>query len=132
MERIHVPGVLDGPGSRALAEAVEFGWEGIVAKRRDSRYESGQRSRSWLKEKLLTTTDAVVRGWRPGRGGRSGSLGSLLLGLPAATGLTYIGREGAGLTDRRLDHDAGSRKYALSKATGSTWSAGTNSVTSIS
>ncbi len=99
--RVQVPGVLDGPGDRALAEAEEFGWEGIVAKRRDSRYESGQRSRSWLKHKLLTTTDAVVGGWRPGKGGRSGGLGSLLLGLPAETGLTYIGRVGTGFTDKQ-------------------------------
>ncbi|WP_295649767.1 ATP-dependent DNA ligase [uncultured Dietzia sp.] len=99
--RVQVPGVLDGPGDRALAEAEEFGWEGIVAKRRDSRYESGKRSQAWLKQKLLTTTDAVVGGWRPGKGGLSGGLGSLLLGLPTATGLTYIGRVGTGFTDRQ-------------------------------
>ena len=99
--RVRVPGVLDGPGDRALAEAEEFGWEGIVAKRRDSRYESGKRSRAWLKQKLLTTTDAVVGGWRPGKGGLSGGLGSLLLGLPTETGLTYIGRVGTGFTDRQ-------------------------------
>ncbi|MGX1769009.1 ATP-dependent DNA ligase [Dietzia sp. NPDC055343] len=99
--RVQAPGVLDGPGDRALAEAEEFGWEGIVAKRRDSRYESGKRSRAWLKQKLLTTTDAVVGGWRPGKGGLSGGLGSLLLGLPTDTGLTYIGRVGTGFTDRQ-------------------------------
>ncbi|WP_096906837.1 ATP-dependent DNA ligase [Dietzia sp. WMMA184] len=101
VDRVHVPAVLDGPGDRALAEAEEFGWEGIVAKRRDSRYESGRRSKAWLKEKLLTTTEAVVGGWRPGKGGRSGSLGSLLLGLPAETGLTYIGRVGTGYSDKQ-------------------------------
>ncbi|MDX2358789.1 ATP-dependent DNA ligase [Dietzia sp. PP-33] len=101
VKRVHVPGVLDGPGDRALAEAEEFGWEGIVAKRRDSHYQSGRRAKTWLKEKLLTTTEAVVGGWRPGKGGRSGSLGSLLLGLPAQTGLTYIGRVGTGFSDRQ-------------------------------
>ena len=101
VDRVHVPEVLDGPGDRALAEAEDAGWEGIVAKRRDSRYESGRRSKAWLKEKLLTTTEAVVGGWKPGKGGRSGSLGSLLLGLPAETGLTYIGRVGTGFTDKQ-------------------------------
>nr|WP_313314840.1 ATP-dependent DNA ligase [Dietzia maris] len=101
VDRVHVPEVLDGPGDRALAEAEDAGWEGIVAKRRDSRYESGRRSKAWLKEKLLTTTEAVVGGWRPGKGGRSGSLGSLLLGLPAETGLTYIGRVGTGFSDKQ-------------------------------
>ncbi|AWH92962.1 ATP-dependent DNA ligase [Dietzia lutea] len=101
VERVHVPDVLDGPGDRALAEAEEYGWEGIVAKRRDSKYESGRRSKAWLKQKLLTTTEAVVGGWRPGKGGRSGSLGSLLLGVPAETGLAYIGRVGTGFTDKQ-------------------------------
>ncbi|MFJ6111325.1 ATP-dependent DNA ligase [Dietzia maris] len=101
VDRVHVPEVLDGPGDRALAEAEEYGWEGIVAKRRDSKYESGRRSKAWLKQKLLTTTEAVVGGWRPGKGGRSGSLGSLLLGLPAETGLAYIGRVGTGFTDKQ-------------------------------
>ena len=68
VDRVHVPEVLDGPGDRALAEAEEYGWEGIVAKRRDSKYESGRRSKAWLKQKLLTTTEAVVGGWRPGKG----------------------------------------------------------------
>ncbi|MEX6463246.1 ATP-dependent DNA ligase [Dietzia cinnamea] len=101
VDRVHVPEVLDGPGHRALAEAEKCGWEGIVAKRRDSKYESGRRSKVWLKQKLLTTTEAVVGGWRPGKGGRSGSLGSLLLGLPAETGLAYIGRVGTGFTDKQ-------------------------------
>ena len=101
VDRVHVPEVLNGPGDRALAEAEEYGWEGIVAKRRDSKYESGRRSKAWLKQKLLTTTEAVVGGWRPGKGGRAGSLGSLLLGLPAETGLVYIGRVGTGFTDKQ-------------------------------
>jgi len=101
VDRVHVPAVLDGPGDRALAEAEEFGWEGIVAKRRNSRYESGRRSKAWLKQKLLTTTEAVVGGWKPGKGGRSGSLGSLLLGLPAEKGLTYIGRVGTGFSEKQ-------------------------------
>lgn len=112
--RVHVPEVLDGPGDRALAQADDAGWEGVVAKRRDSRYEAGRRSKAWLKEKLLMTTEAVVGGWRPGKGGRSGSLGSLILGVPAETGLTYIGRVGTGFTEKQrqqlLDELSGSRR----------------------
>lgn len=101
VERVYVPDVLDGPGDRALAHAEDAGWEGVVAKRRDSRYEAGRRSTSWLKEKLLTTTDAVVGGWRPGKGGLTGSLGALLLGVPGETGLIYIGRVGTGFSDKQ-------------------------------
>lgn len=91
-----------GTGDRALEEAGSAGWEGVVAKRRTSRYESGRRSSSWIKHEFPAATEAVVGGWRPGRGSRSSGIGSLLLGLPADEGLTYIGRVGTGFTDRQM------------------------------
>src|SRR5699024_4158906 len=60
-------------------------------------------STAWIKEKLITTTEAGVGGWRPSKGGRSGSLGSLLLVVPAETGLNYIGRVGTGFADKQRD-----------------------------
>ncbi len=41
-------------------------------------------------------------GWRPGTGHRSESVGSLLVGIPDADGLRYVGRVGTGFTDRQL------------------------------
>ena len=38
----------------------------------------------------------------PGKGGRSGTFGSLLLGIPDEEGLRYAGRVGTGFTDRVL------------------------------
>ncbi|WP_104134681.1 hypothetical protein [Cryobacterium sp. Y62] len=38
----------------------------------------------------------MVGGWRPGKGIRSGTIGSLLLGVPTDTGLRYVGRVGTG------------------------------------
>ena len=44
-----------------------------------------------------------MAGWRPGRGGRSGGIGSLLLGVPGSDGLLhYAGRVGSGFSDREL------------------------------
>ena len=41
-------------------------------------------------------------GWRPGTGSREGTIGSLLLGIPGATGLQYVGRVGTGFGDTAL------------------------------
>ncbi|MDN5920485.1 MAG: DNA ligase, partial [Pseudonocardia sp.] len=60
--------------------AREHGLEGIVCKRRSSRYEPGRLSPTWIKTALLTTQEVVVGGWTPGRGRRTGTVGALLLG----------------------------------------------------
>ncbi|MGO3327169.1 non-homologous end-joining DNA ligase [Gordonia sp. (in: high G+C Gram-positive bacteria)] len=98
-----VPPLLPGPGSSAAEHARSSGWEGIVAKRRASTYQSGRRSSDWRKHKNWNDIEVVIGGYRPGRGSRSGSIGSLLVGLPDETGLRYVGRVGTGFTDADLD-----------------------------
>jgi bifunctional non-homologous end joining protein LigD len=44
----------------------------------------------------------VVGGWKPGEGRRKGAIGSLLLGVPGADGLDYVGHVGTGFTDKML------------------------------
>lgn len=85
-----------------LESAGELGLEGIMAKRADARYVSGQRTRTWVKLKLEQTQEVVVGGWRTGKGGRSGTVGSLLLGIPEDGGLRYVGRVGSGFSGREL------------------------------
>lgn len=86
----------------ALASSREQRMEGVVAKRWDSTYRSG-RSSSWLKLKHVHEREVVIGGWQPGEGGRSGGIGSLLLGVPDGAGaLRYLGRVGSGLTDAAL------------------------------
>ena len=63
----------------------EQGLEGIVSKRRDAAYHPGRRSPDWLKLPHRSTVSVVVGGWRPGRGSRANTIGSLLLGLPEET-----------------------------------------------
>jgi bifunctional non-homologous end joining protein LigD len=79
--------------------------EGVIAKRRDSRYEPGRRTDCWVKTKVVCRQDAVVGGWKPGAGGRTGSIGSLLLGVHDEPGgaLRYIGHAGSGLTGAVLE-----------------------------
>jgi DNA ligase D-like protein (predicted ligase) len=46
--------------------AKEFGFEGIVAKRKDSLYESGKRTRTWVKYKVNRGQEFVIGGYTPG------------------------------------------------------------------
>lgn len=81
-----------------LGIARERGLEGVVAKRLGSRYRPGHRSTDWVKLKVTVRQEAVVGGWRPGRGGATGRLGSLLVGVHDERGLRYAGGVGSGLT----------------------------------
>ena len=76
----------------------EQGLEGIVAKRRDSRYQPGRRSPDWIKTPHRHHQSAVVGGWRP-ETGNSAQIGALLLGVPDEDGaLLYSGRVGSGIS----------------------------------
>ncbi|GFG55781.1 ATP-dependent DNA ligase [Mycolicibacterium agri] len=97
-----VPEQLPGDGPEALEHARERGWEGVIAKKRDSTYQPGRRSSSWIKDKIWNTQEVVIGGWREGTGGRSSGIGSLVLGIPADGGLDYVGRVGTGFTEKDL------------------------------
>ena len=90
----------DAVGADVLAGTVANGLEGVVAKRRDSTYRPGRRSADWVKVKSTATQEVVIGGWTEGQGERSGGLGALLLGIPAASGLHYVGKVGTGFSDR--------------------------------
>ena len=70
-----------GDGERLLEASKAQGLEGIIAKRLDSPYTPGRRSSGWVKVKNIRRTDAVIGGWLPGEGGRSGRLGALVIGF---------------------------------------------------
>jgi bifunctional non-homologous end joining protein LigD len=101
-----VPPALAGDGPEALEHAREKRWEGVVAKKRDSTYQPGRRSSSWIKDKIWNTQEVVIGGWRQGDGGRSSGIGALMLGIPdpgdPAGGLQFVGRVGTGFTEKEL------------------------------
>ncbi|HWH27104.1 MAG TPA: ATP-dependent DNA ligase [Pseudolysinimonas sp.] len=99
---IVVPPELGTELTAAIATSRELGLEGIMAKRRSSPYREGKRSRDWIKIKHTQTQDVIVVGWRPGKGHRSDSIGSLLLGVPDGDGVRYVGRVGSGFSDGEL------------------------------
>jgi DNA ligase D-like protein (predicted ligase)/DNA ligase D-like protein (predicted polymerase)/DNA ligase D-like protein (predicted 3'-phosphoesterase) len=96
------PEVLPGDGPEALEYARERRWEGVVAKKRDSTYQPGRRSSSWIKDKIWNSQEVVIGGWRQGEGGRSSGIGALMLGIPEDGGLHFAGRVGTGFTEKEL------------------------------
>jgi bifunctional non-homologous end joining protein LigD len=86
----------------ALAEAARAsGFEGVIGKRVDSRYESGKRSGSWLKVKTTQSAEFVIGGYTQGKGSRS-SLGAILVGYWDAGKLRYASHVGSGFDERTL------------------------------
>ncbi len=100
---VQVPEAFAGDLEQAVEESKRLGLEGVVAKVADSRYRPGKRSDAWLKLKHQRMQEVVVGGWRPGNGARSGTIGSLLLGIPGEDGLHYAGRVGTGFSEQVLD-----------------------------
>lgn len=88
----------------AYETCVNHGFEGIVAKRLDSHYESGRRSPSWLKVKAQQTDEFVIGGFTAGQGSRGTSFGALLLGQYNELGnFIYCGSVGTGFDERLLN-----------------------------
>ena len=90
-------------GEAYYKAVIERGLEGIIGKRKGSRYIPGERSEDWLKIKKLRSIDAVIFGYTIGQGGRSSSFGALILGLYDKGQPVYIGRVGTGFKESDLD-----------------------------
>ena len=84
------------PWTRACRE----GWEGVIAKRRDSPYEH-RRSPHWLKMKCELQADLVVGGFTDPQGSRVG-LGALLVGFTEEDDLVFAGKIGTGFDTKLL------------------------------
>jgi bifunctional non-homologous end joining protein LigD len=93
----------EGDGEIAFHAAVEHGFEGVVAKRRGSAYETGRRSPRWLKVKGTSTEDFVIGAYSRGTGNRADTFGALLVGTIGANDqLEYVAHVGTGFDDRLL------------------------------
>jgi bifunctional non-homologous end joining protein LigD len=89
---------------RALYEAARRQvLEGVVAKRLDSPYREGKRTREWLKIKTHGRQEFVIAGYTKGQGRRTGRFGSLVLGVWRGDEFSYVGNVGTGFTDKDID-----------------------------
>ena len=89
-------------GREVEAGARRLGFEGVVGKRADSRYEPGMRSRAWLKVKAVREQEFVVGGYSAGEGARRATFGALALGCYDDGKLRYAGNVGSGFDEREL------------------------------
>jgi len=96
----------DAPWERACRE----GWEGVIAKRRDSPYEH-RRSKAWLKMKCEASQELVIGGFTDPQGARVG-LGALLVGYFEGDDFVFAGKVGTGF-DTALLRDLRARLDAL-------------------
>jgi bifunctional non-homologous end joining protein LigD len=93
-----VPAAYDD-GAMLLQATEQQGLEGIVSKKRSSRYHPGRRSADWLKFPHRPTGSYVVGGWRRETDSET-RLGAVLVGEPTPDGLRYRGRVGSGIAGK--------------------------------
>jgi bifunctional non-homologous end joining protein LigD len=89
-------------GEALLDAARQQHLEGIMAKRVDSRYFPGKRTRDWLKIKTHGREEFIIAGYTHGGGRRAGTLGSLILATREGGELRYVGNVGTGFTDKEI------------------------------
>ncbi|MFC7723780.1 non-homologous end-joining DNA ligase [Nocardioides sp. GCM10028917] len=90
-----VPAAYDD-GDMLFDATLQQGLEGVVSKRRGSRYRFDARSEDWRKLAHRHRGSFVVGGWRP-QTGTTDRLASLLVGELTPDGLLYRGRVGSGI-----------------------------------
>ncbi len=89
-------------GRELYERAVDAGLEGVMAKRKDSMYTPGKRSRLWVKMKKRNTADCIIVGWLEGKGEREGTFGSLILAAWKGGKLHHLGQVGTGFDSEFL------------------------------
>jgi DNA ligase D-like protein (predicted ligase) len=92
--RVLLSDPLPGTAEQVIQAVSRVGLEGIVAKRKDSRYQSGERSGAWVKLKLDKQQEFVIGGYRPGPNG----VDALLVGYYEGKQLRFAGKVRAGFT----------------------------------
>jgi bifunctional non-homologous end joining protein LigD len=92
---------LQGDSLRLLDEMKKHGLEGVVAKRRDSKYQAGQRSGAWVKFKWSNEQEFVIGGYTPPKGERT-AFGSVLVGYYENGKLIFASKVGSGFDTRLL------------------------------
>ncbi len=92
--RVLLSETLEGTAEQVIAAVAALGLEGVIAKRRSSRYMPGERTADWLKLKLDRQQEFVIGGYRPGPNG----IDALLVGYREGRALRFAGKVRAGFT----------------------------------
>ena len=92
----------EADGEALYRAAIASGFEGMMAKRRSSRYYPGRRTDEWLKIKHARSAEFVVGGYTEGKGARRDQFGALILGVWEDGALQPVGNVGSGFDDKAL------------------------------
>ena len=98
---VRYSGNIDADSPRLMQQMRALGLEGLIAKKRDSLYESGRRSGAWVKFKWTNEQEFVIGGYTRPKGGRA-YLGALLVGYYQEGRLRFAAKVGTGFTDQAL------------------------------
>lgn len=89
-------------GESLLAAAREHDLEGIMAKKRDSKYLPGKRTDCWYKIKIRQTSEVYIVGYTKGKGERGITFGALHIAEKVDDKLQYRGKVGTGFDDATI------------------------------
>ncbi len=92
---------VDTEGKALFQEMRKMNLEGMIAKRKNSKYYIGKRTSDWLKIKNVQSQEAIIVGFTEPKGARS-SFGSLILAVRKRGKLVSVGNVGTGFTDKSL------------------------------
>ncbi len=89
-------------GTGFFNAALKQGLEGIMAKKANSGYQAGARTKDWLKVKVNLRQEVVIGGFTAPRNTRK-NFGSLMLGVYQGKDLVYVGHTGSGFDNNQLE-----------------------------
>ncbi len=92
---------IQAQSDRVLKEMKARGLEGVIAKRKGSKYEIGRRSGAWVKFKWTTQQEFVIGGYSEPRGSRS-HFGALVVGYYEGKKLKFAAKVGTGFDQKLL------------------------------
>jgi bifunctional non-homologous end joining protein LigD len=102
-KRVRISDYIEQQGVAVFENIKKMNLEGIIAKRKNSRYIQGTRSKDWLKIKNTKTQDCVVIGYTTGEGSREKYFGSLILAVYEQGRLRFAGHTGSGFNTNQLE-----------------------------
>lgn len=92
---------LENDGKTFFTQMQELGLEGMIAKRKKSKYLIGKRTSDWLKIKNVKMREVIIVGFTEPKGSRS-HFGSLVLAAYKNGDLTSMGNVGTGFDEKTL------------------------------
>jgi len=93
---IRLSPLLDAPAGQIVEAVQQLGLEGVVGKRKGSRYEAGERSGAWIKHRMDRQQEFVIGGFIPGSHG----FDALIVGVQEGDGLVYVSKVKNGFVPR--------------------------------